>query len=215
MLKARLSVFLMDQDQGYRQVESTKPADIENWATCLGVASTRPGDGRHFVLPKVLKLSLEGLQFRLAGGLALLNWLDRLLETSRTVTTGVPSRQDVGEVHVGIDTNQLRKSFDIVDDAAAMRDRLKKLEEDGGGPCRLLAGYAWEWKTKSSETEDDDLFSSGGSISTFDSEFSAPGSERLLIDSIDGLVSGLFSRNRKRIPGLCFNYSRRRMSSRM
>ena len=126
MAQARLCIFFMDADQGYRQVESTTPADIRSLAEkdALDLQET----------------SLGGGQFRLRGGVEFTQWLDWLLGLSAAQTaTGFLSTDEV---------ERLRTVFSVVDDPGSMRDRLRGLHGREGNRCRLLAGYAWGWSSK-------------------------------------------------------------------
>ena len=124
MMRARLAVFFLDADQGYRQVESTTPADIQRLAEMEGIPCTT--------------LRLEAEQFRLAGAWPYAAWLDRLFgfDGSSLPTITVSERRRLEEV------------FQFESHPGEMRDRLRHLHEIGDGRARLLAGYAWEWASK-------------------------------------------------------------------
>jgi len=123
--KAQLSVFLMDGEQGYRDVESTSSDDILQFAKRVGV---KQSNIHHF--------HLEGLQFRLSGNEQFLSWLDWLFDISDQSPTPSANRQ------------QLQGVFQIYDCPAKMRDDLRTLHDKGESPCRLLSGYGWEWVSK-------------------------------------------------------------------
>jgi hypothetical protein len=123
--KARLSVFLMDNEQGYRDVESTTPDDIVHFAKRVGVNQSNI---HHF--------HLEGLQFRLSGNEQFLTWLDCLFDISEHRPTSCA------------DPQQLQDVFQVYDCPATMRDDLRTLHDNGEGPCRLLAGYGWKWVSR-------------------------------------------------------------------
>ena len=131
MASARLTVFLMDGDQGYRQVESTSPEDIARIARAEGI--------------EVVPENLGCEQFRLTGGYDYLRWLDE--------TLGLPPAPFGGRPETPEDRKRLAEMFAIVDDAGAMRDRLRGLHERGEPRSRLLAGYAWKWASKKHPTE--------------------------------------------------------------
>ena len=113
-MQARLTIFFMDADQGYRQVESTKPDDIE--ALC-----------REEGIPCTL-LTLGDEQFRVSGGRAFVDWLNDLLGFNEE---GAPLPQLTAD-----ESERLRGIFSICDRPDAMRDRLRSLHD----PRRPRAG---------------------------------------------------------------------------
>lgn len=125
---ARLTILFMDADQGYRQVESTLPEDIE---------TLFQREGLH-----VVRKDLGGSQFRLNGGAEFVAWLDGILGLGK-VPPPPPETSKLA----------LRALFSVEDSAGCLRDRLKSLH-DGGEPARLLAGYAWPWASKDSKNQD-------------------------------------------------------------
>lgn len=135
--RARLTVFFMDADQGYRQVESTRPEDVERYL------AGEPG----------LSLSRKDLgssQFRLAGGAEFSAWLDWMLGLSDEMPPAPPASRRAA----------LRELFAVEESAGEMRDRLRSLH-DAGEPSRLLAGYVWPWASKQDpEAVDSDAISS-------------------------------------------------------
>jgi hypothetical protein len=124
MANAKVAVFFMDDAQAYRQVESTTAADLK------AIAEKEGWD--------VEVHSLDGEQFRLAGGVEFVEWLDHLLGT-RDQPPPKPQPDAAA---------RLAALFELEDDPSRMRDRLRALHEEGDGRCRLLAGYAWEWASK-------------------------------------------------------------------
>lgn len=119
MRASRLSVFLLDPDQSYRDNETTTIDVIRALAAELGAE----------VLEDV---SLEGAQFRCAGSAEFVAQLDRVLGLA--ATTGSP----LGESHFPIE---------MTDSPAQLESRLRAHSADGH-TVRLLASYAREWKTK-------------------------------------------------------------------
>lgn len=75
-------------------------------------------------------------QLRVEGGEAYINFIDDLL--SLRSTTYVPSNYD----------------FKLYDHVADMVEDIKKRDREGG-LARVVAGYAWDWKTKSGDAEYD------------------------------------------------------------
>jgi hypothetical protein len=130
MMQARLSIFFMDADQGYRQVESTKPQDIEALCAEQGIPCTT--------------LALGDEQFRVSGGRAYVDWLNDLLGFN---PQGTPLPELSND-----ERTRLRSIFAICTRPDEMRDRLRALHgADGadGAQSRLLAGYAWDWVSRS------------------------------------------------------------------
>ncbi len=125
LMQARLSIFFMDADQGYRQVESTKPEDIQKLCAQEGISCTL--------------LALGDEQFRVSGGRAFVDWLNDLL--------GFGGGEPLPKLTAD-ERDRLRSIFSICERPDAMRDRLRSLDAAEGAQCRLLAGYAWEWLSK-------------------------------------------------------------------
>ena len=127
IMQSRLSVFFMDELQGYRQVESTTPEDICECARREGIE------------PVCISLGEE--QFRTAGGKAYVAWLDHLL--GFTAKPPAPPSEDEKKV--------LKEVFGFADNPGEMRDKLRE-QHMKGDRSRLLAGYAWEWVSKTNPT---------------------------------------------------------------
>ena len=123
--KSCLSVFLMDGEQGYRDAESTSAEDIRDFAVKVGVQEEH-----------IHQLNLNGLQFRLSGNDDYTKWLDWLLG----MAPDCPELSNAPE--------RLRDVFRVYDDPSLLRDHIRVLHDAGGGPCRLLAGYGWDWVSK-------------------------------------------------------------------
>jgi hypothetical protein len=124
MQQARLSIFFMDPDQGYRQVESTTPEDIQAAAAKEGIPC------------EVVALGDE--QFRVLGGRRFVGWLNHLFGFA----DGDPPAL------TPVERSLLQEVFTIVDDPKAMADHLRSQYAAGDRNCRLLAGYAWKWVSK-------------------------------------------------------------------
>lgn len=122
---SRVSVFLMDPAQSYRENETTTPESIEGWARELGATS-------------VGRISLAGHQFRCGGSTEYVRWLETTLGLS---STGGPTdgwRDDATGRGFG---------FDAVDTPAALDEYLRdRIAEGRTG--RLVASYARPWGTK-------------------------------------------------------------------
>jgi len=122
---SKVTVFLMDSQQSYRDNESTTVANIEDWARDQGVTD-------------IERVSLHSTQFRCAGSKEYLDWLDGLLEL------GLPSP----------DTSRWRRTgqrgafeFDIASDPKALEDGLRRRLGEGR-TARLVSSYNQPWKTK-------------------------------------------------------------------
>lgn len=124
MMRARLSIFFMDGNQGYRQVESTLPEDIEEVAREEGI--------------DVVRLELGTEQFRVSGGWPYIAWLDRLLGFS----------DELPPVLTPTEAALLGRTVQLASHPGHMRDELANLYRRGEKSTRLLAGYAWEWASK-------------------------------------------------------------------
>jgi DUF2075 family protein len=120
---SRVSIFFLDPEQGFRDRENTTTADIQRWAEELGAGL---GD----------RISLAGAQFRCAGSVEFVEWVDAVL-------SGEPPERARELAAVW----QPVFDFRVVDDLPAL-DRALRQRASGGSSVRLLAGYAREWKTK-------------------------------------------------------------------
>lgn len=123
---SRVSVFLMDGEQSFRDRETTTAEDIEEWGREQGAE----------VIPRI---RLMDTQFRLGGSAEYMAWLESLLSGSRDPET--TSWRRTPENADG------RMTFEIVDDPLALEDRLRERIAEGH-TARLLAAYGREWKTK-------------------------------------------------------------------
>lgn len=123
---SRISVFLLDGDQSFRDVETTTANRIEELAGDLSIT-------------RVERLNLAGAQFRCSGSSEYMSWLDELLgldsgrnaETSWHSDRGGPFR------------------FEIVEDPAGLDERLS-IERQRGASVRLAASFARKWRTQRS-----------------------------------------------------------------
>lgn len=124
MRASRISVFLLDGDQSFRDSETTSAKRISELAADLGIT-------------RVERVSLAGAQFRCGGSAEYVGWLDDLLDvgTAARATTAWSTE------HGG------PFSFEIVDHPHQLDDRLAR-EATRGAKVRLLASFARPWKTK-------------------------------------------------------------------
>lgn len=120
---SKVSVFLLDAEQGFRDRENTTADDIRGWARELGAEVDDP-------------ISLEGVQFRCAGSKEYVDWVEALLDGGSPVQARRLAR-----------AWQRALDFRILDTPtaleAALRDRM-----GGGRTARLLASFARPWKTR-------------------------------------------------------------------
>jgi DUF2075 family protein len=121
MRGSRVSVFLMDSKQSYRDNETTTPEILSNLAGELGISS-------------IVRVSLHDAQFRCGGSKEYLDWLDATLEGDVAKTT---PRWTPG---AGF-------AFTICDDPEDLEGRLRpRLNE--GHTARLVTSYNRQWLTK-------------------------------------------------------------------
>lgn len=121
---SRVSVFLMDSEQSYRDNETTSRASIEAFAKEFGV-------------DEVEVVSLAGAQFRCGGSAEYMAWLDATLGLAREPTSPKPWRKGHGG----------QFGFEIVEDPAQLEAALRSRIAEGRS-ARLLASYARPWTTK-------------------------------------------------------------------
>lgn len=121
---SRISVFLMDGDQSYRDNETTTPKRIEELAADLGVA-------------RIVRVSLSDAQFRCGGSAEYMKWLEELLGLG----SGSPATTDWRSTRGG------PFRFELVADPGELDERLRA-EVERGQSARLVASYARKWKTK-------------------------------------------------------------------
>lgn len=121
---SRVSVFLMDAEQSYRDNETTSRESIERFAAELGVE-------------KVERVSLAGAQFRCGGSAEYMTWLGAALGLDERTEPASTWRRGFGGPF----------AFEIVDDPAALDEALR-LQVAKERTVRLLASYARPWRTK-------------------------------------------------------------------
>jgi hypothetical protein len=125
---SRVSVFLIDSQQSYRDNETTTVANIAMWAGELGVG-------------QVERVRLDDAQFRCAGSKEYLDWLDGILNLGSPVPDTSKWRR----------TNGLGAfEFELAKDPQDLEDRLR-LESQAGRSVRLVSSYNQPWKTKGVE----------------------------------------------------------------
>ncbi len=124
---SRISVFLMDTEQSYRDNETTRRAQIEAWAREQGAGP-------------VATISLAESQFRCGGSKEYVEWMESTLGLADRPSTDLSWRK-VDERGSG------KFGFEIVDDPGALDERLRRREAEGRS-VRIVASYARKWVTK-------------------------------------------------------------------
>jgi hypothetical protein len=122
---SRVSVFLMDSQQSYRDNETTTSANITKWASELGVAH-------------VEHVRLDDAQFRCAGAKEYLDWLDGILNLGPPAPDASKWRRINGEGAF---------EFEFAADPEDLEDRLRGRSQSGH-TVRLVSSYNRPWKTK-------------------------------------------------------------------
>jgi hypothetical protein len=125
---SRVSIFLLDPDQSYRDNETTTIDRIKEFAEEFGADFTR--------------VSLAGSQFRCGGSVEYMNWVENAL----SITRG-PS----GAERIRVSNAWLRErggpyELKVFDDPQALEDALRP-QVAKGRSARLIASYARKWKT--------------------------------------------------------------------
>lgn len=124
---SRVSIFLMDSEQSYRDNETTTTAQIEAFA-------------REFGIKQVERVNLENAQFRCAGSKEYLDWLSSLF----------------GFIDRNVPVSSWRAgrggpfALEIARDLWALDEALTPRVSEGKS-VRLLAPYARPWRTKKAE----------------------------------------------------------------
>ena len=116
--ESQVSVFFMDGEQSFRDNETTTIDDIESIAKKLGA--------------RVEKIELSGLQFRCAGSVEYVDWVEGLF--TQHPANNVDLWKDLFSVKVYDTTHE-------------MEDALRK-EQAKGMTIRLLSSYTQPWKTR-------------------------------------------------------------------
>jgi DUF2075 family protein len=127
---SKVSVFLMDPDQSYRDNETTTVARLEEFAREFGADFTR--------------VSLAESQFRCGGSTEYIAWVDKTLSIperdgaqNSLLRSAAPWRKDAGGPY----------DFQIFETPFALEAALR-LQERAGRTVRLAASYARKWHTK-------------------------------------------------------------------
>lgn len=125
--QSRVSVFLLDSEQSYRDNETTSVESVRDWSREHGAGT-------------IIEVSLEDSQFRSAGSKQYVDWVTAFLAGGLIPESAQPSRWLRTTTRPGM-------SFELVDSPAAMETRLREHTEQHA-TARLLASYGRKWKTK-------------------------------------------------------------------
>jgi hypothetical protein len=124
---SRISIFLTDSEQSYRDNETSTPQQIE------GNANSFPG-------VTVVKLSLHGAQFRCGGAKEYTDWVDSLLETGKPPAITTDWRRSSSNMDGAFE-------FEIVESPFELESILQSRARHGQ-TIRLVASYARPWRTR-------------------------------------------------------------------
>lgn len=127
MRASRVSIFLMDGQQSYRDNETTTPERIVQLAGDLGITAIK-------------RVGLEEAQFRCGGSKEYVDWVDHLLGLNGAGRQNCDWRRTSDNAGGTFE-------FEITADPGALEERLRSRLETGKS-ARLLASYSREWKTK-------------------------------------------------------------------
>lgn len=135
---SRISVFFLDPRQGFRERESTTVEEIESWA-------------REFGVREVTRISLEGTQFRCAGSVEYVEWIDALLNGSDVATCARMARAFEAQPQPASNGGF---SIQVCDSLFDLEQRLRSRIEEGAS-ARLVASFARPWKTEGQQQPHD------------------------------------------------------------
>jgi len=128
---SRISIFLMDSDQSYRDNETTTKKNLQNWAIDLGVKREN-----------IQEISLGNSQFRCGGSKEYVEWLENALQLYEYESATSDWRLD----HNG----KGQYLFEIVKDPLQLDEKLT-IHKNTGKTVRLGASYSRGWITKGIE----------------------------------------------------------------
>jgi hypothetical protein len=125
---SRVSIFLMDGEQSYRDNETTTRDRIIDYAREQGVA-------------EVEVISLAAQQFRCGGSAEYVSWIEDTLQL------GPSDRPTNLSWRLTAANPKGRFLFEVVDSPMALDEALRGHIDEGRSAC-LVANYARKWKTK-------------------------------------------------------------------
>jgi hypothetical protein len=138
---SRVTLFFVDPKQNFRSKENTTVEDIKGWAAEFGA--------------KVQTVSLNAAQYRCAGSVEYVDWVEGLLEDSDAETNRsrarkwykAPRRNADGSRARSVRTRSPRRMhFEVYSDPFKMERELLKLTRDT--EVRLASSYSRPWKSK-------------------------------------------------------------------
>lgn len=127
MRSSKISIFLMDSEQSYRDNETTRKQDLISWANKLGIKD-------------VEEISLGDAQYRCGGSKDYVSWLESLLFNKKENIDNLSWRKRAD--------GSGNFKFEVVDTPAELDEKLNSLHE-AGNSVRLVSSYGRQWKTKS------------------------------------------------------------------
>ncbi|WP_419191163.1 DNA/RNA helicase domain-containing protein [Saltatorellus ferox] len=121
---SKVSVFLLDGDQSYRDNETTTIDSIKRFAKELGAT-------------EIEEVDLSGHQFRCAGAAEYVDWIEQTLGLKESNGTNLRWRSSAGGPF----------RFEVAATPSELEEKLR-FENERGHSVRLLASYARPWITK-------------------------------------------------------------------
>ena len=118
---AKLTIFLLDEDQAVTKSDIGSIAEIEKWCQTLG---------SRMIMNQDTKLVS---QFRCNGSDAYIQFIDGILQRN--------------EENVAIEIPELNYDFQVFDSAFEMREALRK-KNAINNKARMVAGYCYDWNVK-------------------------------------------------------------------
>lgn len=127
--QSRVSIFLLDSDQSYRDNETTTTASIERWAAEFGA----PLDDAH-------RISLAGQQFRCGGSTEYVAWAEALLRGDSPSEADCAWRKQASNPRAPFE-------FEIHSSPHELEEALRH-RQASTDRLRLVAAYGRPWVTK-------------------------------------------------------------------
>lgn len=125
--QSKVSVFLMDSEQSYRDNETTSVDSIRAWARDNKAAT-------------IVEVSLADSQFRSEGSKPYVDWVTHLLAGAAIPDDAKAERWLRSDTQAGM-------TFEVVDSPFVMEARLRD-QIKSGMTARILASYGRKWATK-------------------------------------------------------------------
>jgi DUF2075 family protein len=154
MRSSRITIFLLDAEQGFRTKENTTAEDIRNWAKELGVETVESVD-------------LDKVQFRCGGSVEFVTWLEALLtgemseESNQVLASAWYRRRSfssaytnralakaVGDSRTVELLSAATMGFEVFASPSEMEVALRqKLAMDKAATARIVSSYSRKWVT--------------------------------------------------------------------